>query len=295
MTAVAPLIDTVSSQCVEKELICEETDQKVTELNKPNSAKARMVLSEVKSNKSNSRNFLEVLNEHLTCQGLAKELEEELDILTERSQKDQASGASSIVKETRTIKRSHHEPSSSCKQVILNSRRVQESQYTHHPSRETRTVDTFPAEESPHSPNDLQDREYHHITHHSSRCARPEHQEPVKQDSHEKVELASPETEKQVSPDQASPETKEQLSEEERVFGLLFGQCDTEGVGLVDTKKLMGYIRNMQLQYRRPEGEELFESHDSVSYYCNGFILSLLATAYPSTENESIAPLYQLH
>ncbi len=97
VTAVAPLIDTVSSQCVEKALICEETDQKVTELNKPNSAKARMVLSEVKSKiKSESRNFyvfLEVLNENLTCQGLAKELEEELDILTERSQKDQASGA----------------------------------------------------------------------------------------------------------------------------------------------------------------------------------------------------------
>ncbi len=86
----------MTSQCVEEELICEETDQKVTELNKPNIAKARMVLSEVKSKiKSNSRNFyvfLEVLNEHLTCQGLAKELEEELHVLIEISQKDQASG-----------------------------------------------------------------------------------------------------------------------------------------------------------------------------------------------------------
>ncbi len=95
--------------------------------------------------------------------------------------------------------------------------------------------------------------------------------------------------------DDPSGNISPKVSEEERVFALLFGQCDTEGVGLVDTKKLVGYIRNMQLQYRRPEGEELFESHDSVSYYCNDFLLSLLATTYPSTENESIAPLYQFH
>ncbi len=106
VATVAPLIDTVTSQCVEKELICEETDQKVTELNRPNSAKARMVLSEVRSKiKSESRKFyvfLEVLDKNLTCQGLAKELEKELHVLTERSQKDQASelpGASSNDKE----------------------------------------------------------------------------------------------------------------------------------------------------------------------------------------------------
>ncbi len=48
---------------------------------------------------------------------------------------------------------------------------------------------------------------------------------------------------------------------------MLFKECDKKGVGLVDVKELVEYIRRMQLQVRRPssEGEETIDSQESVS------------------------------
>lgn len=62
---------------------------------------------------------------------------------------------------------------------------------------------------------------------------------------------------------QGAPE--EVVSEESKVYSLLFQQCDKENEGLVDIKVLLEYIQKLQLDVLQREGEEVFESHDSVS------------------------------
>ena len=53
---------------------------------------------------------------------------------------------------------------------------------------------------------------------------------------------------------------------EEKIFSLLFGECDKHKTGLVDIKDLIDYIRRMQLQVPRSEGEDpVIDSQDSVS------------------------------
>ena len=54
-------------------------------------------------------------------------------------------------------------------------------------------------------------------------------------------------------------------SNEEKIFALLFRECDSSGTGLVDVKEIVDYIRHMQLQVQKTNGEEVLEPQDSVS------------------------------
>ena len=82
----------------------------------------------------------------------------------------------------------------------------------------------------------------------------------------------SPDTSHSLSPGEgggggeASPSSPSQSQNEEQIFSLLFGECDTEHTGLVDVKDLIEYIRRMQLQVGRSgSGEDTVDSEDSVS------------------------------
>lgn len=54
--------------------------------------------------------------------------------------------------------------------------------------------------------------------------------------------------------------------EEDRVYSLLFGECDKKRTGLVEVDELVKYIGRMQLQVSQSEGVESTDAQDSVSF-----------------------------
>ena len=58
----------------------------------------------------------------------------------------------------------------------------------------------------------------------------------------------------------------EEFFEESKVYAMLFKQCDTEGRGEANIDDILHYIQTIQLEGEpQLEGEEVFESHLSVS------------------------------
>ena len=61
----------------------------------------------------------------------------------------------------------------------------------------------------------------------------------------------------------SSPEPDSQ--NEEVIFSLLFGECDTEGTGEVTVDKLVDFIKTVQVGEHRTEGDEVYDSQVDVS------------------------------
>ena len=64
-------------------------------------------------------------------------------------------------------------------------------------------------------------------------------------------------------PKESTEKSSSNDDEENNVFSLLFQQCVKEGESAVDIDQLMGFIQKLQLGHK--EGEEVYDSHGSVS------------------------------